>query len=288
MHGILSILRRLFNFLLFSSVYIAFCAVAMTWQSNELLQLQHDRNTFYGFVFFSTICSYNFHWYLTPPMSDDTSHRLAWGQRQRALQLFLCAVGLIGSLWYYLPLQQHWLPVSGAIFLTFLYSAPKLAYKPFIWLRKIAIGKTLFLTFVWTYVTTVLPALVANDVHGLSLTLLTLHRFFLIYAICILFDNRDREEDKKQGIRSLITWFNDTGVSRLYYLSVVLAAVFAVGLLFYVDGWVVGTLLVPVAVTATVKRYSETHASDYVYYFYLDGLMMLSALLHYAGFLAGW
>jgi len=34
-----------------------------------------------------------------------------------------------------------------------------------------------------------------------------------------------------------------------------------------------------------IKRYSETHTSDYVYYFYLDGLMMLAALLHFAGHL---
>lgn len=285
---VLRIVRSLFNFLLFSSLYIAFCAVAMTWQSNEMLRLDYDRNNYYGFAFFATICSYNFHWYLTPGGVGVTSHRLLWGQRQRMLQLLLCALGMLGALWYFLPLQRHWFPVSGAILLTFLYSAPKLAYPPFIWLRKIAIGKTLFLTFVWTYVTTVLPAFVADRTPGLPLVLLTLHRFFLIYAICILFDYRDREQDKREGIRSLITYFDERGVGRLYYVSVLLAVVFAFPLLWYVSAWKVGTLLVPVLITAFLKRYAETHTSDYVYYFYLDGLMMLSALLHYIGYIAGW
>ncbi|UYQ91296.1 UbiA family prenyltransferase [Chitinophaga horti] len=288
MQSVVRITRSFFNFLLFSSLYIAFCAVAMTWQSNEMLGLSYDHSTYYAFVFFATICSYNFHWYLTPGGIEATSQRLSWNNRRRMLQIALYLLGLIGAVWFYWPLRHHWFPVSGAILLTFLYSAPKLAYPPFIWLRKIAIGKTLFLTFVWTYVTTVLPAFIADEVHGLSLAWLTCHRFFLIYAICILFDNRDREQDKAEGIRSLITYFDRNGVSRLYYFSVLLAAVFA-GLLWpYVPAWTIGTLLVPVAVTAMIKRYSETHASDYVYYFYLDGLMMLSALLHYAGHIAGW
>lgn len=280
-----SLSRNLFNFLLFSSLYIACCAVMMTWQINELLQLQYNRKVYYGFVFFSTICSYNFHWYLTPGGVGHTSHRLLWGQRQRTLQLLLCAIGVIGSLWYYIPLQAHWLPISGAILLTFLYSAPKLPQKVFHLLRRIAIGKTLFLTFVWTYVTTLLPALIAGQAGSISLWLLVLHRFFLIYAICILFDNRDREDDKKAGIRSLITWFSDEGVTRLYYISVALAAVFALLLWNREAPWTIGVLLVPVTITAMIKRYSETHTSDYVYYFYLDGLMMLAALLHFAGHL---
>ncbi|WP_343303145.1 UbiA family prenyltransferase [Chitinophaga niabensis] len=272
-------IRAFFNFFLFSSLYIAICAVIMTWQTDHILQLRYDSLNYYYFVFFATICSYNFHWYLTPG-SINTSERHGWNLRRRKLQLLGCAIGLIGAIWFALPLLKHWLPVSGAVLLTFLYSAPKVPHKMFSWLSKIAIGKTIFLAFVWTYVTTVLPALIAGDTDTLEILYLTGHRFFLIYAICILFDYRDREQDRQQGIRSLITLLPDAQLDKLYYGSVLLAAVFALLLATAVPIFVLFSLLVPVTITAMIKRYAQEHDSDYLYYFYLDGLMMLSALLH--------
>jgi len=272
-------IRGFFNFILFSSLYIAICAVIMTWQTNHILQLRYDSLNYYCFVFFATICSYNFHWYLTPG-SINQSERLSWNLRRRKLQLIGCAIGLIGAGWFALPLLKHWLPVSGAVLLTFLYSAPKVPHKMFSWLSRIAVGKTIFLTFVWTYVTTVLPALIAGDNDTLEMLYLTCHRFFLIYAICILFDLRDREQDREQGIRSLITWLPDTELDKLYYGSVFLAAVFAILMAPAVPLFALFSLLVPVTITAMVKRYVLEHNTDYVYYFFLDGLMMLSAVLH--------
>lgn len=276
-------LRGLFNFILFSSIYIAICAVLMAWESSEILGLQYDRFNYFGFVFFSTICSYNFHWYLTPA-SPKHSERILWGQRQRALQVTGCAVGLLGAGWFILPLAAHWLPVSGAVVLTFLYSAPKLHL--FRWLRKIAIGKTIFLAGVWTYVTTTLPALIAGQADA-HLAYLTVYRFFLVYAICILFDFRDREEDRQAGIRSLITALKEPHLDKLYFSSLVVAWFCAFLLAPAVPLFVLFSLLAPVVVTGMVKRYAQTHTSDYVYYFFLDGLMMLSALIHACWRIAG-
>ncbi|WP_123864816.1 hypothetical protein [Chitinophaga barathri] len=260
----------------------------MVWQSEEILQLKLDRLNFAGFVFFSTICSYNFHWYLTPG-SIRNSERILWGQRQRALQLTGCVIGLLGSLWFFIHLWQHWLPITGAVVLTFLYSAPKLPHPAFRWLAKIAVGKTIFLSFVWMYVTTLLPAFMADMMFAdtRDLVFLAVYRFFLIYAICILFDYRDREEDRGQGIRSLITALPDRLLDRLYYISLVIAAGFALALAPAVPLFVVFSLLAPVAVTALVKAYAQKHTSDYVYYFFLDGLMMFSAILHFAWLAAG-
>lgn len=250
----------------------------MVWQTNVLLQLPVRDLTYYFFVFFSTICSYNFHWYLTP--SDySSSERILWGARHKTLQLTLCAVGAIGAACTFWLLRTHWLVLSGAALLTFLYSAPKLPQRAFMWLRRIAIGKTMFLTFVWTYVSTLLPVLIAGHAITAQVIFLTMHRFFLVYAICILFDHRDLEEDKKEGIRSLITYMNKPGLRRLYYVSLTLAATSAICLYPIDHLWII-TLLVPVLVTALLTRYAWLNRSDYFFYFVLDGLMMFSALLH--------
>lgn len=278
-------MRTLFNFFIFSSVYIALCALLMFWQTDTILGLQWDCRSYddyinyYAFVFFSTICSYNFHWYLTPA-DYSASERILWGARHKTLQLALCAIGGLGALYYAWQLKHHWLPLSGGAVLTFLYSAPKLPQRAFVWLRKIAVGKTLFLTFVWTYVTTVLPVLISCSPVTPAMIYFSLHRFFLIYAICILFDYRDVESDKQQGIRSLITWLPANQLFRIYYFSLLLAAVTALLLLQHTTVVEVGTLLVPVIITALLTRNARTNRSDYMYYFVLDGLMMLSALLH--------
>lgn len=278
-------MRAFFKFFIFSSIYIALCAVLMVWQSNAILGLQYGCNptsdyfNYYAFVFFSTICSYNFHWYLTPA-DYSTSERILWGARHKVLQLTFCAVGAIGAVYFAWLLKHHWLPLAGGAVLTFLYSAPKLPQKAFVWLRKIAVGKTLFLTFVWMYVTTVLPVLISCTPFTAAAVNLCLHRFFLIYAICILFDYRDVESDRQQGIRSLITWLPADKLFRLYYFSLLAGAMTAVLLRPHVPVVVVATLLAPVLITGLLTRNARDNRSDYMYYFVLDGLMMLSALLH--------
>jgi len=273
-------LRGLFNFLLFSSIYVACCAILMVWQTNTLLQVEHINTAYYFFVFSATICSYNFHWYLTPA-DYSSSERILWGARHKTLQLVLCALGAIGALWGFWLLREHYLPLGGAAVLTFLYSAPKLPHKAFIWLRKIAIGKTLFLTTVWVYVTTLLPVFIEKEPFSFTLLFFTLHRFFLVYALCIIFDYRDLESDKKEGIRSLITWLSADNLKKLYFVSLALAAAFALAL-FPADSWMLTLiLLTPVVATTLITRYALNNRSDYFYYFVLDGMVMLAALLHF-------
>ena len=152
--------------------------------------------------------------------------------------------------------------------------------KDFIGLRRIAIGKTIFLAFVWMYVTTILPLLIAGNPWQACFSWLACNRFFLIYAICILFDYRDREDDKADGIRSMITWLDEKGINKLFALSILLCSIFTV--LLYTCGTGMGTillLLIPGIIAAALYNYAKKHFSDYLYYFILDGLMMLSGLL---------
>jgi 1,4-dihydroxy-2-naphthoate octaprenyltransferase len=265
----------MFRAFIFSSIYVSFCAVLMVWQTNTLFHIRDVNNDFYIFVFFATICSYNFHWYLTPA-DYSASERILWGTRHKTLQLALVGIGAICAAFSFWQLRAYWLELGGAAILTFLYSAPKVPHPAFIWLRKVAIGKTLFLTGVWTYVTTLLPAFISGEAITASLIYFTLHRFFLVYAICILFDYRDLDADKKEGIRSLITYLSKTNLIRLYYFSLLVSAVFACTF-----HWpVMLFLLTPVLITTLITRYTLQTRSDMFYYFVLDGMVMLSALLH--------
>ncbi|HEY4338098.1 MAG TPA: UbiA family prenyltransferase [Puia sp.] len=271
--------RTIVDYLVFSSLYIALCAVLMVWQTTWLLLGAAPPGRLLGFVFFATICSYNFHWYLTP-RGTSPSRRVQWTHRHKALHFVLYLVGIVGSAVYFFYLVHYFFALCIAAFLTFLYSAPKLPQRAFRQLQKIAVGKTLFLTLVWVYVTTVLPLIVAGTNWLPSFYWFTAGRFFLIWGICIVFDYRDREDDKVHGIRSLITLFSEKGINWLFRTA--MAGFFGCTLVlaFYrYPAYYIFLLLVPGVITSAIFKVAKHNFSDDLYYVVLDGLMMFSGLL---------
>ena len=251
----------------------------MVTQTSLLLTGQSPSGRLIGFVFFSTICSYNFHWWLTG-RSVNASRRVLWTQRHKILHFILFLTGAIGSAVYFCYMLQHLSALCFGIFLTFLYTAPKIPHPLFRSLKYIAVGKTIFLSLVWTYVTTILPLLVAPAPLTTPVLVYALSRFFFIYAICILFDYRDREDDKKEGIRSLITGLQERGIDRLFVVSLSLFAITTIWLhAWHYPAFYILLLLIPGIPLAVLYQRAKSDFSDYLYYFVLDGLMMFSALL---------
>jgi 4-hydroxybenzoate polyprenyltransferase len=270
--------KKVFDLFIFSSFFIACCAVVMTLQTNELLSLSYNARDYCAFVFFSTIASYNFHWYLTPDAVDENS-RAAWTRRHKTLHIVLMLAGLAGAGWFFFSLRHVWFWLSVPAVLTFLYSAPKVPFPPLAWLKKVAIGKTIFLSMVWLYVTTLAPIILGGTGWKPEYALFAIGRFFFIYAICILFDYRDRESDRKDGIRSMITYFSEKGINALFYGSTAVFFFTTAGL--YYTGyslWTVILLLIPGFILLMLYGTGKRNFSDYLYYFVLDGLMMLSSL----------
>jgi 4-hydroxybenzoate polyprenyltransferase len=273
------VFRNIVDYFVFSSLYIALCAVLMTWQTDQLLLGSAPPIRLLGFVFFATVCSYNFHWYLTPRTASP-SRRVQWTLRRKALHFVLYLTGAVGAIVYFFYLWHWFFALCISVVFTFLYSAPKLPQPLFRRLANGAMGKTLFLTIVWTYVTAVLPVIVAGARWSPPFFLFVAGRFFLIYAICIIFDYRDREDDRRHGIKSLITFLNEKGIDRLFMISMVLFFLCHFALAFYhYPALYIVLLVIPGLITAGLYRESKRNTSDYLYYIVFDGLMMFSALL---------
>ena len=132
----------------------------------------------------------------------------------------------------------------------------------------------------WTYVTAALPILIEENIITTKAILFCISQFFLIYAICILFDFRDREDDRAEGIRSMITYFNEKGIDILFFISVVVFVilVFLLSMVGIEWGHII-LLMIPAVILVFLYKYSKRNFSDYLYYFVLDGLMMFSGLL---------
>ena len=251
----------------------------MVYQTYTLIAGKAVNPYFAVFVFFSTVCSYNFHWALTPH-SVAPSQRLQWDEKHKSYHFLLSIAGLIGAGICFFFIKEHWFYIGIATMLTFLYTAPKISFPPFQSLKKIAIGKTIFLAMTWTYVTAVLPILIEGNIEREKAILFCAGQFFFIYSICILFDFRDREDDKLDGIRSMITNFNERGINFLFAISII--TFFILCILLKQEGiqWInIIILLIPALLLISLYKYAKRNFSDYLYYFVLDGLMMLSGLI---------
>jgi 4-hydroxybenzoate polyprenyltransferase len=268
--------KKLFDFFVFTSLFLAGCAVLMVGQTASLFSLELPL-TAYVFVFFGSVCSYNFHWYLTPPNIADSSYKLRWNILNRRLHLMLCVIGAVGSAVCCFALIEYWISLCLTAFLTFLYSAPKISVPPFIQLRKIAIGKTIFLAFAWAHITASLPLLISPVSPHPQHVWFVINRFFFIYSICIVFDRRDVDKDREAGIKSLITLLSSKGVDTLFWSSIVMVLLSSVVLLQWLSPAQMVILTVPAFIMGLLYSYAKKSASDYLYYFLLDGLMALSA-----------
>jgi 4-hydroxybenzoate polyprenyltransferase len=270
------LLKKLFDFFVFTSLFIACCAILMVHQASSIFGVSFPW-ALYLFVFSGSVCSYNFHWYLTPPQVPALSPKLRWNLSNKNLHLALSVAGLMGAAVSSFLLIEHWLWLAVTALLTFLYSAPMINQQPFIQLRKIAVGKTIYLALAWAHITALLPLLIELPAVEAPHILYTINRFFYLYAICIVFDRRDRESDRKAGIRSLITWLDERGIDRLFWGALV--AVLITSVLLGQDLGIAETvaLLIPPLILGLLYERSRQSRSDYLYYFLLDGLMALSA-----------
>lgn len=274
----LAVLKKAFDFFVFSSLFIAICAVLMTYQTCFLFGLPFSFELA-GFVFSGSVCSYNFHWYLTPPHIEQPSEKLAWNISNKTVHLILFIAGMIASAVFSILLIEHWFWLGITAFVTFLYSATKIPHPLFSHLKKIAIGKTIFLAFAWMHVTTLLPLVFHSSQLSEAPIWFVINRFFFIYAICILFDYRDVEPDKKDGIKSLITFLNEKGIDILFWGSIIATLSTTIILVDYFSIEVLIALIFPVIILSLLYYPAKKNFSDYLYYFVLDGLMMLSAPL---------
>jgi len=271
-----SFLKKCFDFFVFSSLFIACCALLMVYQTALMFELPLSM-ALVGFVFSGTVCSYNFHWYLTPPNVGGPTEKVIWNIRNKHIHLGLFFMGLAGAAFFAFLLLEYWFWLSVTAFITFLYTAPKIPHQAFAYLKKIAVGKTIFLAFSWTHVTAILPIVFHHLQFSDAEIWFVINRFFFIYAICIAFDYRDRESDKKENIRTLITNLSEPGIDILFWGSMI-AFFISLGLLVSSQSLLINIALVIPGILLCLLYYpSKKNSSDYLYYFVLDGLMMLSA-----------
>ena len=263
----------------FTNIFISVCSLVMGYYTFVFFSLPVN-NSLLVFIVSGTLCSYSFHWFL-PSGHPVKSPREKWSIANKPILIILALIGFAGAVYSFLSLELYSSLIIPILLLTFLYSAGKIPFGPFQYMRKYFIGKTIYLAMVWTLVTVYLPLITSPGVWNEANTFFMLNRFFLLLAICILFDLRDKDADAAQGIKSLITILSRSYIKYLFFAGLLLSVLFGLPLLNTIaDSTGIIILLLPSLITAISYSYSIKTRSELWFYFFLDGIMMLSGFLY--------
>ncbi len=244
------------------------------------MQLCHLPVNYYllAFVFFSTLASYNFHYILAGAISKQALSLSLFSSRYIST-IFLCA-GCTGVIVLFLPSGVSLFNGGIAVLLTVVYSIPLLPYKSLDVARKAGFLKTILLAFTWMFVTAYIP-MTGYPIQFSTLGILIMaKRFLFMLMLCIIFDNRDINVDKINGLHSLAT---DLSPKLMQWLiSIVFVLLFTLNFFFGkhgVSSRQVMALQLSSLTTMVVYFLSRKKQGYFFYYFVVDGMMILMTLL---------
>lgn len=265
------------RFILSHSVFISVCALALCYQSFELLGIPVNYFV-YGLIFFSTLASYNFYWLISKYYFDQSASIKDFLVKNLSNLVFFILAS-IGIAWCLVALPGVLKYVIVASLLTLLYSVPLWPVKALAFTRSAGFLKTTLLAFTWTYVTVMIPAYDITVYNRLSLELLFTARFLFMLMLCIIFDTRDIHIDQIHALRSLAT---DVSRKQLHSIMTVAFLLYIIcGFLlryYFSDTAQVIAFFVTGLATWFVYRQSQQKQGYLFYYFVVDGLMLFSAL----------
>lgn len=274
-------IKKLFEFILFSSIFIACCAVAFCIETNILLGLPLNSFSFYCFVFGATLLQYNLH-YSTKRTAVKNSERLQWSQKNKKIHFYLLIIGGLLILFSFFSFRlKHFgiLACLGAI--SFLYSFPFLPLGKRRRIKDYGLLKIVTLSLLWTLVTVWFPVN-TMPVDPILFLLVFMKRFLFMFILCLLFDLRDIEIDRKEQIHTLPVMMGKKQSYKLSYTLLILFLGLSVVRYFYAPqlSFLIAMIISSV-ITLLVIEQTKRSNSDFIYLAGIDGMMLLQAVLVY-------
>lgn len=281
------ILQSVFDFLLFSNIFMSLCAVAQGLVTFSLIGAKPVYSVL-GILFVSTLAIYNFCILISKPDKPVNSphKRERWFFSHYRLMVTLTIVSILCMLplFVLISTESRILLIFLGI-LSFAYGLPlfTLGDKKF-GLRNIPGLKQFMITLVWTMSTVLLPLLEAQHFHLGSIsmrdtTILIAKRFLFIAALTVPFDIRDLFHDKQSGLKTVPVVF---GEKKAYLFCQVLLAGYIV-LLFAFRNNGLNSGFWALSITAVLAGWlifkSSVEKDEYYYFFLVDGILILQYLL---------
>jgi hypothetical protein len=271
-------MKWLFNFILSHSIFIAFCAAALSLQTLQLLALPINGYRLF-FIFFATLYGYNAYWMVSRYNYSRPVSVPVFMQKNKT-SFWVMLLALVGLLYCVTKVHLVMYNIFFALFLLGLYAIPVMPFRQPLLLKKAGILKTVILAFAWTIVTTLVPLQISFLKMGQPASLVFVNRFLFMLLLCIIFDKRDAAVDKIRGLQSLATVIKPMVLHYLFGLIFIayIGFTFALGanqvtIQQVIALMLAGIIALPVYILSLQKR------GYLFYYFLVDGLMFFSAVL---------
>ena len=274
-------LSHLLNLIFYSNIWIAVCALAMTLQTQYLLNHQITFTPLMACVFFSTLGLYAIH------RLTGLQKVTAFAEKGRYLVIstfkrhiiFYAAVSLLLGGWFFLQLQfdiqLHFIFVG---FISLGYVLPILGRgKRF---RDVHYIKIFMIAITWAWVTVVLPALDSGYLWDTDLFLLVIERAFFIFGITLPFDIRDFHIDAHTGVKTIPSYVGVLKTKQLALIFLLLAIIpsfFTIGNVHSVGSFL--GFCIAILLTSIMVWKADRFQHDYYFTGLVDGSMVLQFLL---------
>jgi 4-hydroxybenzoate polyprenyltransferase len=279
-------LRQALDFLLYSNIFIALCAVSQGLVTYWLVEAKPDTYVL-GLLFCSTLALYNFSILLSKPEKPEISRfqRVRWIFSHYRLMITLTIISSIAiiPLSFFLNTSSNILLI-GLGLISIAYNLPIFSIDDTRFsLRNIPGVKLFIIAMVWAASCVLLPIfeIAGNNYSTITLNetlLLFLKRLFFIAAIAVPFDVRDIFQDKSNQLKTIPVIFGEK--NSLLICQVLLASYllllfnftkkidgnfFALSLTILLSGWLIFK--------------SKWKKNEYYYFLLLDGTMMLQLIM---------
>jgi 4-hydroxybenzoate polyprenyltransferase len=279
-------LKQALDFLLFSNVFIALCAVTQGIISYWLIGIKPDKYVL-ALLFCSTLATYNFSILLSKPENPEKSHflRVRWifSHYKLMISLFIISVLSLIPLAFFLHTSSLILMLSLGL-ISIAYSLPIFGIPgKKIGLRNIPGLKLFIIGAVWAGSTVLLPI---HEIEGNGLLnisnketiLLFFTRFLFIVAITIPFDIRDLFQDQSNALRTIPVIF---GEKKSLFLCQLFLATSLILLFVYTEKldtnfWAISLSIV---ISGWLILKSRWKKNEYYYFLLLDGTMILQLII---------
>jgi 4-hydroxybenzoate polyprenyltransferase len=272
---------RCLNILLYSNIYIALCAVAMTLQTCLLLQLQlRPLIPLLVLIFCATLIIYALHRLvsLTKVQAVKVGTRF-WliASYKGFLRFLIVASSFVCSVCLLFLNYGVQVVLIPATIISIAYVFPFIGQQKRR-LRDYNYLKIFLIALIWSLVTVALPILESQSSFAAQEFGMVSERFLFIFIITLPFDIRDLDIDRRNAVQTIPALI---GQKATFYLGLS-CLIFWVFIVYLLYPFVVFLpLLLTAFVTLFFIKYASQQQHDYFFTAGVDGLMLLQFILIY-------
>ena len=276
--------------LVFSNLFVGFCALSL-YKVSEILLMIPSNQKMSLFVFFSTLASYNFT--RIPILFFQNEHfscARKWVHNNKFIFILIIFLSTIVSIYYMILLGLIYLSLP-LIFISLFYTSSPIRILKISFpninlnflsycIRSIPFLKIFLISFSWTYLTIIIPAIINGLPFNFFLIVNIIIRFLFVFSITIPFDIRDLKFDK---IITIPSFFGLQKAKIISYISLLFCEflILILWLYNYLFFAFFVSLLIIFELVSLFIYFTKKDSKELFFSFYIEGLSLLMLVLVY-------